>query len=63
MLVNVDITVDAHDLALSIVGSSNNRDDILKFICLIDDAVAEYEFTENLRDKLTEILKAEDDAK
>ena len=63
MLVNVDITVDAHDLALSIVRSANNRDDILKFIYLIDDAVAEYEFTEILRDKLTEILKAEDDAK
>jgi len=55
----ITTTVNAEELALTIAHSSMSRDDLIRFIMIIDEAIAEMDFTVTLRDKLNEVIKIE----
>lgn len=57
MYITADVPADT--LAEAIARSGMSHEDLIRFIMMIDDAIAEMDFTINLHDALTEVLKAE----
>lgn len=60
MNLELHVNIDASELAREIV-SVMNDDDILEFILEIDENVLDWRFTKRLRDKLSELLAAEEE--
>ena len=60
MNLELHVNIDASELAREIV-SVLNDDDILEFILEIEENVMDWRFTKRLRDKLTELLAAEEE--
>lgn len=56
------VDVDLEDLPAKLVQAECDEDELLDFVVSLDLHVASYDFTERLRDKLTEALEAEDGA-
>jgi len=54
------VNIDVSELAREIV-SVMNDDDILEFILEIEENVMDWRFTKRLRDKLSELLAAEEE--
>ena len=61
-MVNLElrVNIDVSELAREIV-SVMNDDDILEFILEIEENVMDWRFTKRLRDKLSELLAAEEE--
>ncbi|TMZ72810.1 hypothetical protein EMG21_26245 [Klebsiella pneumoniae] len=60
MNLELHVNIDASELAREIV-SVMNDDDILEFILEIEENVMDWRFTKRLRDKLSELLAAEEE--
>ena len=60
MNLELHVNIDASELAREIV-SVMNDDDILEFILEIEENVMDWSFTKRLRDKLSELLAAEEE--
>lgn len=60
MNLELHVNIDASELAREIV-SVMNDDDILEFILEIEENVMDWRFTKRLRDKLSELLVAEEE--
>ena len=60
MNLELHVNIDASELAREIV-SVLNDDDILEFILEIEENVMDWRFTKRLRDKLSELLAAEEE--
>ena len=60
MNLELHVNIDASELAREIV-SVMNDDDILEFILEIEENVMDWHFTKRLRDKLSELLAAEEE--
>lgn len=60
MNLELHVNIDASELAREIV-SVMNDDDILEFILEIEENVMDWRFTRRLRDKLSELLAAEEE--
>jgi hypothetical protein len=61
MQVNVVVPVDLEDLAVGL-NDTLTHESMLEFILTLDSYAADYEFTQRLRDSLTEALELEDEA-
>lgn len=62
MKLEVDANIDDEELIRQLI-RQNHRDDLIDFIKSLDLAVAEYEFTEKLRDYFVEEMEKEDRGK
>ena len=60
MNLELHVNIDASELAREIV-SVMNDDDILEFILEIEENVMDWRFTKRLRDRLSELLAAEEE--
>ena len=60
MNLELHVNIDVSELAREIV-SVMNDDDILEFILEIEENVMDWRFTKRLRDKLSELLAAEEE--
>ena len=60
-MISVNIDVTPEDLAVSIWGGCN-PDEIKEIILALDDYVADYDFTKELRNEFARRIKAEDEA-
>lgn len=58
---NIKIEIDQENLIQSLLHNLN-REELFDFITKLDLAVADYDFTEELRDHFTNELRKEDDA-
>lgn len=57
----INAAIDSDALVRDLV-NNHHEDDVMAFIAKVDELMADYQFTERLRDKLTEALDAEDGA-
>lgn len=58
-MVTLTTPVDLDDLAISL-NDAMSHDQLIEFILTLDGYAADYEFTVELRDRLTEALELED---
>lgn len=60
-MIHLVTPVDPDDLAVTI-NDSMTHEQLIDFILTLDNYASDYEFTQELRDKLTEALELEDEA-
>lgn len=60
-MIHLVTPVDPGDLAV-MVNNCMTHQELLEFILTLDSYAADYEFTQELRNKLTEALELEDEA-
>ena len=60
--IGISANVELTDLASMIIDDVRDYETLINFILALDLAVADYDFTVDLRDKLNEAIDAEDSA-
>lgn len=55
----INAAIDGDELARDLV-NNHHEDDVMAFVVKVDELMANYRFTERLRDKLTAALDEED---